>query len=88
MQEYLEGTEYVVDTVSRDGEHKVAAVWEYDKRPVNNAAFVYFAIHSIPAQGIVHDLIQYQFSVLGTFLIPCSPDVQRCARHQEWTGAC
>lgn len=31
-QEYLEGTEYVVDGVSRDGVYKVTAIWEYDKR--------------------------------------------------------
>ena len=29
--EFLDGTEYVVDSVSRDGIHKVCAIWEYDK---------------------------------------------------------
>ena len=28
VQEYLEGTEYVVDMVSRKGEHKCVAIWE------------------------------------------------------------
>ena len=42
VQEYLEGQEYVVDMVSRDGEHKVAAIWAYDRRPVNGAHFVCF----------------------------------------------
>lgn len=28
---------YVVDTVSRDGEHKCCQVWIYDKRPANGA---------------------------------------------------
>lgn len=42
MQEYLEGVEYVVDIVSREGQHKVVAVWEYDRRPVNGAGFVCF----------------------------------------------
>ncbi len=32
VQEYLEGQEYVVDIVSRDGEHKVVALWAYDRR--------------------------------------------------------
>ena len=41
-QEFLQGKEYVVDHVSRDGVHKTCMVWVYDKRPVNNAAFVYF----------------------------------------------
>jgi hypothetical protein len=27
VQEYLEGPEYVIDIVSRDGEHKVMAIW-------------------------------------------------------------
>lgn len=29
IQEYLEGQEYVIDIVSRDGEHKVMAVWYF-----------------------------------------------------------
>lgn len=37
VQEYLEGKEYVVDTVSRDGVHKCSAIWVYDKRAVNGA---------------------------------------------------
>ena len=31
-QEFLAGIEWVVDTVSRQGEHKVVALWRYDKR--------------------------------------------------------
>lgn len=41
-QEFLRGKEYVVDSVSRDGVHKVCMVWVYDKRPANGSAFVYF----------------------------------------------
>ncbi|CAN0245566.1 unnamed protein product [Ectocarpus fasciculatus] len=44
VQEFLVGTEYVVDTVSRDGEHKAVAIWRYDKRPANGAPFVYFSV--------------------------------------------
>jgi hypothetical protein len=42
VQEFLVGGEYAVDVVSRNGSHKVAAVWRYDKRPANGAAFCYF----------------------------------------------
>jgi biotin carboxylase len=68
VQEYLDGDEYVVDTVSRNGKHKVVAIWKYDKRRVNNASFVYFGLSIIPANAadeIVNDLIDYQFKVLG-----------------------
>jgi biotin carboxylase len=40
VQEYLEGQEYVVDMVSSEGVHKVAAIWAYDRRPANGAHFV------------------------------------------------
>jgi biotin carboxylase len=44
VQEYLLGVEYVIDKVSLNGEHKVVAVWQYDKRPINGASFVYFGV--------------------------------------------
>lgn len=66
VQEFLEGNEYVIDTVSLDGTHKVTAIWKYDKRRVNDAAFVYFGLSLIPATGNINDLIEYQFQVLGT----------------------
>lgn len=31
VQEFMVGTEYVVNCVSRDGEHKVVSLWRYDK---------------------------------------------------------
>jgi biotin carboxylase len=60
IQEYLSGTEYVVDTVSRDGDHKVVAVWEYDKRPVNGAPFVYFGMRLLDPQcPVSQQLVSY-----------------------------
>lgn len=44
VQEFLKGTEYIVDSVSLEGSHKCVAVWEYDKRPCNGAQFVYFGV--------------------------------------------
>mmetsp|Transcript_36528 Transcript_36528/g.53588 ORF Transcript_36528/g.53588 Transcript_36528/m.53588 type:complete len:641 (+) Transcript_36528:187-2109(+) len=41
LQEYAKGTEYAVDIVTKNGQHKVAALWRYDKRPVNGAPVVY-----------------------------------------------
>lgn len=34
VQELLVGTEYIVDTISRDGIHYISDVWRYDKIPV------------------------------------------------------
>ena len=65
LQEYLQGDEWVVDTVSRDGEHKVLALWRYDKGEANGAPFVYFGID---ARGVAGEterrLLDYAVRVL------------------------
>lgn len=81
LQEYLEGDEYVVDTASRNGQHKVIAIWKYDKRRVNDAAFVYFGLSVTPAVGVVNELIEYQFKVLDALGIrngPAHGEVKFC----------
>ena len=54
VQECLVGTEYAVDVVARNGHYKVAAVWKYDKRPVNGAPFVYFGTRLVDAASDPH----------------------------------
>lgn len=43
LQEYLNGTEYIVNSVVHEGAIKTTAMWKYDKRPYNGAAFVCFS---------------------------------------------
>ena len=43
LQEYLEGTEYIVNLVVLDGVSKCTAIFKYDKRPFNGAPFVCFS---------------------------------------------
>lgn len=59
VMEFLDGTEYVVDSVSRDGVHRICAIWEYDKRRVNEANFVYFGMELRPATGKVKHYIYH-----------------------------
>jgi len=64
-QEFLRGKEYVIDSVSRDGEHKTMAVWVYDKRAANGAAFVYFGMVPIDTASLEAKLlIKYNNQVL------------------------
>ncbi|CAI5720303.1 unnamed protein product [Peronospora destructor] len=81
LQEYLEGEEYVVDTISHNGEHKVTAIWKYDKRCVNDAASVYFGLSLVPAEGVVNEVIDYQLQVLdvlGMWNGPAHGEVKLC----------
>lgn len=73
-QEFLFGTEYVIDGVSRDGVYKVLAIWEYDKRTVNNANFVYFGMRLKSAEGDVEQsLIAYAAHVVAALGILHGP---------------
>jgi hypothetical protein len=49
VQEFIKGSEYVLDVVSRNGEHKLVTIWKYDKRPTNRASFCYFRTKLINA---------------------------------------
>eukprot|EP00966_Prymnesium_polylepis_P132177 3056348-Prymnesium_polylepis.1 len=44
VQAYLCGDEWIVDSVSRGGEHKVVGLWRYDKGLRNGAPFVYLGV--------------------------------------------
>ena len=64
-QEFLRGKEYVIDSCSREGDHKTCAVWVYDKRPANGAAFVYFGMNPIDTASLEAKLlINYTNQVL------------------------
>jgi biotin carboxylase len=70
IQEFLEGKEYVIDTVSFGGVHKVVTIWEYDKRPENGADFVYFGLRLKSAdEPRCRELIDYQKKVLDALEI-------------------
>jgi len=47
LMEYLAGDEYVIDSVSRDCEHKVVAIWKYDKRVFYGAPVVYYGMRML-----------------------------------------
>jgi len=65
VQEYLQGKEYVIDHVSRDGIHKTMMVWVYDKRPTNGAEFVYYGMIPVESDSeIARTLIAYTRKVL------------------------
>ena len=59
-QEYLEGDEWVVDTVSRAGEHKAVALWKYDKRDYHG-----MRLHNVEAdEPLLRGMVAYVTAVL------------------------
>lgn len=66
-EERLTGTEFAVNTVSWDGKHRLAELWQYRKVNVEGAGNVYDCtrLHDWP-DGNLMPLIRYAFSVLDT----------------------
>ena len=58
-QQFLEGPEYAIDSVSRNGEHKVTALWRYDK-----VGFVYQCTRLVPVDGATRPIINALFEAL------------------------
>jgi len=86
-QEFLRGKEYVVDHVSRDGEHKTVMLWVYDKRPVHGSAFVYFGCLPVDSQSPeAKILIPYVRGVLDAMEIANGPSHCEVMMTQE--GPC
>ena len=74
VQEYLEGQEYIIDMVSRDGVHKTAAVWAYDRRAVNGAGFVCFGQRMMMIDDPhIRELVEYQKKVITALGIRNGP---------------
>ena len=83
VQEFLSGVEYVVDGCCRDGVYKVTAIWEYDKRSINGANFVYFGMRlmandTAKAKAIV-DYAKSVVIALGVVNGPSHMEVMYCA---------
>ena len=71
LQEFAMGTEYAIDVVTKNGHSKIAALWRYDKRPVNDAPFVYHATELMDAANtkVGQDIYTYLQKVLNVLNI-------------------
>ncbi|MFD5247497.1 ATP-grasp domain-containing protein [Amycolatopsis sp. NPDC058340] len=64
-QEYLAGTEYMVNTVSMDGLHQVCDIWKTSRFAINGVSDLLGACQIVPRRGPGHDeLVNYAFAVL------------------------
>jgi len=74
VMEFLEGREYVIDSVSRDGDHKVVALWRYDKRKANGQFNVYFGMEVRSVESSLEmELVEYSNLVLDALNIRNGP---------------
>ncbi|MDM9382026.1 ATP-grasp domain-containing protein [Chlorogloeopsis sp. ULAP01] len=73
-QEFLDGTEYFVNTVSVQGKHHVAEIWQYHKRKVPDGGYIYDMEEPLPFEGVVQaELRDYIKDVLDALKIQFGP---------------
>jgi hypothetical protein len=73
-QEYLHGTEYIVDTVSLDGRHKVTAYWAYHRSTAEFSRIGYDSMTLLPFEGELQEsLRRYTFEVLNSLGVRFGP---------------
>jgi biotin carboxylase len=69
-QEYLRGTEYIVNTASRDGSHRICDIWCTTRISVNGMLDLVDAEYLMPRSGAVQDtLAAYATQVLDALEI-------------------
>ena len=74
MQERIIGTEYIVNTVSCKGRHRVVSVWKYDKVKMPNGANAYNYSITVPRLEVGHSrLIRYACQVAQAIGIQYGP---------------
>ena len=69
LQEFMEGTEYIVNLVCNEGVRKCTAMWKYDKRPYNGGSFVCFSknLLSMEEDPRHAEILDYTLRVLEAF---------------------
>ncbi|MFI1719286.1 ATP-grasp domain-containing protein [Streptomyces litmocidini] len=73
-QEYLRGTEYMVNTVSRDSVHRVCEIWRTTRITANGVADLSDSVYLMPRRGEVQDrLTAYAGEVLDALDVRHGP---------------
>lgn len=81
-QEFLDGTQYFVNTVSWNGNHYISEIWKQNRRRLHGRAFLFESMSLCPSNGnIENELIKYTKEVLNAL------NLTHGAAHNEimWT---
>lgn len=80
IQEYIGGTEYIVNTISYDGRHMVTDVWRYNKILSDTGTLLYDkAVREKDPSPGMYDMVEYAYSVLdavGMRYGPCHMEMK------------
>ena len=74
VQERINGEEYVVNTVSCNGDHRVTTIWKHIKAKTEEGGNVYDTVHSVYELGLGEsELVEYAYDVADALGIRYGP---------------
>ena len=74
IQERINGTEYIVNTVSHKGIHRVTLVWKYNKVKTSEGAIIFDACETVNKLSLGEaEMVEYAFSVADALDIQYGP---------------
>ena len=74
IQEKINGEEYIVNTVSCEGKHRVTLIWKYAKVKTSEGAIVYDSVNTINELSIGEaEMVEYAYKVADAIGIQYGP---------------
>lgn len=74
VQEKINGTEYIVNTVSNKGTHRVTLIWKYNKIKTSDGAIVYDSCETVNELGLGEaEMVEYAYKVADALEIQYGP---------------
>ena len=74
IQERIDGDEYIVNTVSSNGWHRVTLIWKYSKIKTSEGAMIYDTVETVNHLGISEaEMVEYAYNVADAIGIKYGP---------------
>lgn len=74
IQERIKGEEYIVNTVSHKGIHRVTTIWKYYKKQTNDGNYIYDYMDSVNELDISHaEMVEYAYQVADAIGVTYGP---------------
>ncbi len=74
IQEFIEGEEYIVNTVSSEGKHRVTLIWKYSKVKTSDGSVIYDIMETVDELSLGEaEMIEYAYKVTDAIGIEYGP---------------
>ena len=74
LQEYIDGVEYIVNTVSSNGKHMVTLIWKYSKVKTADGSIIYDIMETVDELSLGEaEMVEYAYKVADAIGIEYGP---------------